>query len=135
MLSDKIYGVVRLKRYYLIAMAFVIFLSLAFIGYGVYLNSTSESLINENMEDRKFGVYGEFVGYHDIIPIAERQNIFLTSDQMTDSIARVEGVIVKMNVKRGDVVKQGDVICEVSNEEIPLDILQIDSKLAKLYFF
>lgn len=118
-----------MKKYYVIVLLLVIVLAAAFVGYGIYLNKVSESNIAKMIATRAIQLTGERVAIRQVKPVLFCSGVDLYSEKMHDTVARIDGTIVKTYVKRGDAVHKGQILCELVNEELPLQIAQVDSKI------
>lgn len=118
-----------MKKYYIIALLMVTVLAIALVGLGIYLNKGSETNIAKMIATRALQLTGERVAVRDITPILFSSGIDLYSEKMNDAVTRIDGTIIHMYVKRGDAVKKGQILCELVNEDLPLQLAQIDSKI------
>lgn len=120
-----------MKKLFLIVTGVVIFISIAIIIYGSYLNYKSENVIKHMFGKQTVSLKAEKVAFRDIYALIKRKNVNLQAQQMTDAVSRIEGNIATMYVGVNSKVKKGQPICTIENEEIPLKIAQIDSNIAK----
>ncbi len=114
-----------------IAAIVVIAAAVLLVGYGAFLNYASEEKIGFRMSNRVLTLKGGLAEVRSITPVWERDSLNLRADGMTDAIVRAEGVIDRVYVKRGDLVKKGDRICHVHSQDVLLAIAQADVKIAQ----
>lgn len=120
-----------LKRLYLIALAMAVILSLSLIGYGIYINYQGESIIADRMSNRAIEVSAAEVKQRELHPQYEFSEAIMEAREVADVIARVDGIITQSYSHKNMIVHQGDVLVTLSNEEIPLQVLQAESNLKK----
>jgi RND family efflux transporter MFP subunit len=106
-------------------------LSASFLGYGVYLNETSNSHIETMLAERAVGLSGIEVSYRDIRPELYLDYIGLRAGKQADVIAEIEGLIEEIYVSQGQEVQQGQPLCRLVNPEIPLSVSRADTDIAK----
>lgn len=120
-----------MKKYFLAAMAMAIVLSLTIIGYGIFVNYKGESVILERMNNSSVIVNTAAVKIREINPRYEFPETSFHSQQSVDVIAKVDGVISRKYTYKNKYVKAGDVVVELTNEDLPLRIKQAESALRR----
>lgn len=120
-----------MKKYFYIAMTMVIILSLTIIGYGIFVNYKGESIILERMNNRSIMVNATTVKMRQINARYEFPEASMYSRQSVDVIAKVDGVITRKFTHKNKHVQAGDVIVELTNEDLPLKIKQAESALRR----
>ena len=120
-----------MKRYFMIALASILLLSIGIVIYGAWLNKEGENNIAERMSSRALALQGERAQMKEIRPVQRWSTVKLSADEMADAVSRVDGVVQSVLVDRQSFVKKGQTIVQVKNEEIPLNIKQADSNIAK----
>ncbi|MCI7613674.1 MAG: efflux RND transporter periplasmic adaptor subunit [Selenomonadaceae bacterium] len=120
-----------MKKYFYIAMTMVIILSLTIIGYGIFVNYKGESIILERMNNRSIMVNATTVKMRQINARYEFPEASMYSRQSVDVIAKVDGVITRKFIHKNKHVQAGDVIVELTNEDLPLKIKQAESALRR----
>ena len=120
-----------MKRNFIIAMGIIIALAVALIGYGVFLNYRSDNIITNMLDKKKVSLQGALVGQKEILPTVRKNDIYLSSDNLSDAISRSEGSIVEMDIHKNDHVRKGQIICVVSNEDITPKLAEINSHISK----
>ena len=118
------------KFYFAITFVFLV-LSAAFIGYGVYLNATSDSYIETMLASRAVRLSGITVSYRDLYPELYLDHIGLRTRMQADAIAHIDGLIEALYVAQGEEVKQGQLLGRIVNNEVPLAISRADTDVAK----
>lgn len=101
------------------------------IAYGTYLNKTDESQIEMRMESRTIPLQGAKASIRNLQPIFVLDTINLTSNEMADAVALIDGRIENVFVEKNSSVGKGQVLFELVNEDIPLKIQQADSAIAR----
>lgn len=124
-------GAVCLKKYFYIAMIMVIIMALTIIGYGIFVNYKGESVILERMNNRSVVVNATTVKMRQINARYEFPEASMYSRQSVDVIAKVDGVITRKFIHKNKHVQAGDVIVELTNEDLPLKIKQAESALRR----
>lgn len=120
-----------MKKYFLVAMTMAIVLSLTIIGYGIFVNYRGESIILERMNNRSVIVNTVAVKIRDINPQYEFPETSFHSRKSVDVIAKVDGVISRKYTHKNKHVYAGDVVVELTNEDLPLRIKQAESALRR----
>lgn len=119
------------KKIYFAVTFIILILSVAFLGYGVYLNRTSDSHIETMLASRAVSLSGIRVSYRDIRPELYLDYIGLKTRKQADAITQIEGVIEEMYINQGQVVMQGQPLCRIVNPDVPLAISRADTDIAK----
>ncbi|MBR2179719.1 MAG: hypothetical protein IJ862_04915, partial [Selenomonadaceae bacterium] len=109
-----------MKKYFYIAMAIILFLSVMLVAYGGYLNYNDSNQIANRMEERALQLTGAKVESRFLSPTVEVDTLKLYSDNMTDAVALTEGRITQIMVAKNNYVHKGDVIMTLINDQIPL---------------
>lgn len=127
-----------MRKYFFITLAAISLLVIATIAYGAYLNSAGENQIAMRMADRTIPLQGAVAKTRSIRTRLVLDSINLYSNEMTDAVALLDGRITSVNVKKNTSVRAGDVLFNLTNEELPLkikqaeiDIIKIDSEILK----
>ncbi|MDR1515769.1 MAG: efflux RND transporter periplasmic adaptor subunit [Synergistaceae bacterium] len=120
-----------LKTFYFAATLIILLLSAAFLGYGIYLNSTSDSHIETMLASRAVKLSGVKVSYRDLYPELYLDYIGLRARMQADAIARIDGMIEELYVSQGQEIKQGQPLCKIVNNDVPLSISRADTDIAK----
>lgn len=120
-----------MKQKFVIAVILLIVCVAGFLGYGFYLNYRSNSIIVKQMENRKIQISAAKVAVRDIHPTYHLDNITFTANNTFDVVAKVDGTIEELFVKKNSAVRAGDEIARLSNDDIPLQRAQANSALAK----
>lgn len=120
-----------MKKYFLVAMTMVIILSLTIIGYGIFVNYKGESVILERMNNRSVIVNTAAVQTREINPQYEFSETSFHARQSVDVIAKVDGVISRKYTHKNKYVHAGNVVVELTNEDLPLRIKQAESALRR----
>lgn len=119
------------KKYFVLSLAIVLILSVAIIFYGAWLNRQGEFQIAKRMQERTVQLKGAQAKTRTLHPQIVFDMINLTSDEMADAVALIDGRITNIYVSKNSYVHSGDVIFEVVNESIPLQIKESESGIAK----
>ena len=120
-----------MKQKFLIAVILLIVCVVGFLGYGFYLNYRSNSIIVRQMEKRKLQVNAVRVTMQDIHPLYRLPNVAFMASDTFDVVAKVDGVIEELYIKKNSEVKAGQKLARISNEDIPLQRAQATSALTK----
>lgn len=94
------------------------------IIYGAYLNKAGEQQISERMAEHRIPVKGVTVERRDISANTKFSALKLYSNKMIDVVSTVGGRIDKMFVKKRDFVQEGQIICTVIDDEMPMKVRQ-----------
>lgn len=119
------------KSYFILSLVIVLVLSVAVIAYGTWLNQQGEFQIAKRMEERTLQLKGAKAELRMLHPKIVLETINLTSDEMADAIALIDGRITEVYVEKNSYVNRGDVIFSVVNESIPLQIKEAESGIMK----
>ena len=119
-----------MKKYYVLAIMLVILIAAGFVVAGLYINRVSESNMTKLIETRVIQLAGERAAVRALDPELLCAAVDLYSEKMNDVVARINGTMTKTYVKRGDFVRKGQLLCELVNEDLPLQLAQVDSKIS-----
>ena len=113
-----------MKRYFFIAIAVILALSVALVAYGTWLNVSDEKQIARRMDERVLMLTGARAEKRSLRPVVAMDAARLYSESMADAVALVEGRIVEMYVAKNSAVHKGDLLMRLENDSIPLRIQQ-----------
>lgn len=120
-----------MKKAFFTATALIILSAVLLVGYGIFLNYKSESVISTLTANRMTKLDGARVTTRVITPVTEKDDILLAADKLTDASAILSGTIQEVYVSKNDIVHKGQPICRLTSEEIPLKLAQIDVSISK----
>ena len=120
-----------MKRLYMVGLVLILLMAIGIVSYGAYLNKSGENQITERMESRTIPLHGARAQFRDIHPGLVLETINLHSEDMADAVALIDGRVEQIFVSKSSLVRRGDVLFTLVNEEIPLKIRQADSNIAK----
>ena len=120
-----------MKKFYAVGLVVILMMAIGLIVYGTYLNESGENQIAMRMKERTIPLQGERAKYRNLSPVFKLETINLSSDEMADAVALINGRIENSFVKKNSYVTRGQVIFELINEDIPVKIQQADSSIAK----
>ncbi len=120
-----------MKKFYIVGLVVILMMAIGMIAYGTYLNESGENQIATRMKERSIPLQGEKAKYRNLNPVFTLETINLSSDEMADAVALIDGRIENAFVKKNSYVKRGEVLFELVNEDIPIKIKQAESSLAK----
>ena len=120
-----------MKKFYIVGLVLILAMAVGMIAYGTYLNESGEMQITKRMESRTIPLQGEKVKYRNLRPIFVLDTINLSSDEMADAVALIDGRIETAFIKKNSNVRRGQVLFELVNEDIPIKIQQAESSIAK----
>ena len=120
-----------MKKFYIVGMAIILLMAVSMIFFAIHLNQVSENQITKRMEARTIPLQGEKAKFRDLHPVFILDTINLSSDEMADAVALIDGRIENAFVKKNSNVRRGQVLFELVNEDIPIKIQQADSSIAK----
>ncbi len=120
-----------MKKYFYIGVALIILMAAALVGYGAYLNYSDEHQIAKRMDERRLEVTGARAMVREFRPVIEMNAMRLYSDSMVDAVALLEGRIVQWQAEKNTAVKKGDILLTMTNEQLPLKIIQAASNVKK----
>ena len=121
----------EMKRLYMVGLVLILLMAIAVVSYGAYLNKSGENQITERMESRTIPLQGARVKFREIHPGLVLETVNLYSEEMADAVALIDGRVEQIFVDKSSIVRRGDVLFTLVNEEIPLKIQQADSNIAK----
>ncbi|MDR1482837.1 MAG: efflux RND transporter periplasmic adaptor subunit [Synergistaceae bacterium] len=120
-----------MKAFFIAAMALIIALSVAFVGYGIYLNKATSSNIEMMMASRAVNVRGIRASARGVRPEIVLDNVNLQTERVADAIAQIDGAISEFAVTQGQEVKRGQELCAMVNMDIALQISRANTDIAK----
>ena len=115
-----------MKKYFLIGLAIVCVVVVGIISYGAYLNKAGENAIIERMAERRIPLQGTTAKVRNIKTRVILDTLNLYSNEMTDTIALIDGRISAINIQKNDFVRRGEVLFNLTNEQYPLKIKQAE---------
>lgn len=120
-----------MKRYFYIGAAIILLLAFGLVLYGARLNYSDKNQIANLMEDRAIQLSGAKVERRLLKPIAAVDAIKLYSENMTDTVALIDGRITEIFVTKNAAVRKGDLLMTLVNEQIPMQIQQALNNVQK----
>ena len=120
-----------MKKLYFVGLVIILLMAVGLISYGTYLNKSDESQIEMRMEARTIPLQGAKAQYKSLQPVFELETVNLTSEEMADAVALIDGRIEQIFVTKNSVVRKGQVLFELVNEDIPIKIQQAESAIAR----
>ncbi len=120
-----------MKKYFISALAVVFLLVIGMISYGAYLNYHDEHQITQRLAQQVLPLAGEKVKVRDIKPRLEIAPVHLSSGQMADAVALINGRIVEAKVNKNEHVSMGDVLFVLHMPELTARLKQADSNVLK----
>lgn len=120
-----------MRKFYFVGLVAILIMAIGMIAYGAYLNESGENQIAKRMRERTIPLQGEKVKYRNISPMFMLDTINLSSNEMADAVALIDGRIENSFVKKNSSVRRGQVIFALVNEDIPIKIQQAESSIAK----
>lgn len=120
-----------MKRFYFVGLVIILMMAVGLIGYGTYLNKTDENQIEMRMENRTIPLQGAKAQFRNLRPVFVLETINLTSEEMADAVALIDGRIEHSFVQKNSAVGKGQILFELVNEDIPIKIQQAESAIAR----
>lgn len=120
-----------MKRYFMVGLALILVLSLGMIAWGAYLNVKGENTIAARMDNRRLALTGAQAKERTLAPSITLDQVQLTSRDMADAIALVDGRITSAQVTTGDSVSYGQTLFVLTNDDLPLKLKQANSDVAR----
>lgn len=120
-----------MKKFYFVGLVVILLMAFGLIAYGTYLNKTDENQIEMRMASRTIPLQGALAQYRNLQPIFVLDTINLTSEEMADAVALIDGRIENAFVQKNSSVGKGQILFELVNEDIPLKIQQAESAIAR----
>ncbi len=118
-----------MKKYFMIGLGIVLALSLTIILYGAWLNQRGEFQIAKRLNERSIELEGARAEMRIIRPKIMLKAINFDSKTMADAVALTSGRIMELTAPKGSVVKKGDTVFVIKNEELPLQIQQAEANI------
>jgi len=120
-----------LKKLYIIALVFILICAGALIAYGTYLNKAGEQQIATKMAQRAVPVSAALAKNRNIFPAFNLNTINLTSNDVADAVALIDGRIDNSFVQKNSPVHQGQILFQIVNEDIPIKLKAADAAIAR----
>lgn len=118
-----------LKKFLFVSLAVGIFLVISLITYGAYLNKAGERQIAERIVEHRIPVKAAKVERRDINANIRFPALKFYSDKMIDVVTMASGRISELFVKKNDFVREGQLICIVVDDEMPMKIRQAETNI------
>ena len=120
-----------MKKIYGVAMVLIIFMALAIVAWGAWLNYSDENQIANRMDNRRVEVTAAKAARREFAPTISLDAVRFVSDNMTDAVALTDGRILSWQVEKNEKVSKGQNLVEMVNESIPLKIQQAESSISR----
>ena len=120
-----------MKKLYIIALVFILICAGALIAYGTYLNKAGEQQIATRMAQRAVPVSAALAKNRNIFPAFNLNTINLTSNDVADAVALIDGRIDNAFVQKNSPVHQGQILFKIVNEDIPIKLKAADAAIAR----
>lgn len=120
-----------MKKLYIVGLVLILMFAVAMIAYGAWLNKSGENQIVERMESRTIPLQGAKVQMRDMHPKLFLETLNLSSEEMADAVALIDGRIEQIFIMKNSNVTRGQVLFTLVNDEIPLKIQQAESSIAR----
>ena len=120
-----------MKKIYGVAMVLIIFMALAIVAWGAWLNYSDENQIANRMDNRRVEVTAAKAARREFAPTISLDAVRFVSDNMTDAVALTDGRILNWQVEKNEKVSKGQNLVEMVNESIPLKIQQAESAISR----
>ena len=120
-----------MKKIYGVAMVLIIFMALAIVAWGAWLNYSDENQIANRMDNRRVEVTAAKAARREFAPTISLDAVRFVSDNMTDAVALTDGRILSWQVEKNEKVSKGQNLVEMVNESIPLKIQQAESAISR----
>ena len=120
-----------MKKIYGVAMVLIIFMALAIVAWGAWLNYSDENQIANRMDNRRVEVTAAKAARREFAPTISLDAVRFVSDNMTDAVALTDGRILNWQVEKNEKVSKGQSLVEMVNESIPLKIQQAESSISR----
>ena len=121
-----------MKKVFFISIIVILILAVALVSYGIYLNYKDEKQISQQLEKRSLQIPGYVVKKRQIQLEFAEEAVRLYSENMTDAVSLIDGRITELFIKKNSLVKKGDILFRVENEQIPLQIQQANSQIRRI---
>lgn len=120
-----------MKKLYIIALIIIIICAGSLIAYGTYLNQAGEQQIATRMAERAVPVSAALAKKRNIFPVFNLNTVNLTSNDVADAVALIDGRIDNAFVQKNSSVRQGDILFQIVNEDIPIKLKAADAAIAR----
>ena len=120
-----------MKKFYFAVTLVVLSLSVAFIGYGMYLNSVSNSHIETMLASRAVSLSGIRVSYRSLYPELYLAHINMRTKNQADIIAEIDGLIEELHVVQGHEIERGQSLGRIVNRDVQLTIARAGTEIAR----
>lgn len=120
-----------MKSIFIAGLLLVALLAASFVVYGVYLNGVSDSYIEVVQSRRVVSVAASTAARRSFRPEITINGVNLQTEDITDVVCQVEGTLRNVAVRAGDIVKKGQIVCELNNPLLPLAISRSEAEVAK----
>ena len=102
-----------MKKLYIIALVFILICAGSLIAYGTYLNQAGEQQIATRMAQRAVPVSAALAKNRNIFPVFSLNTINLTSNDVADAVALIDGRIDNAFVQKNSYVRQGQILFKI----------------------
>lgn len=117
------------KRYAIAFFASAMVLIGLLVGYGIYINATSSAHVAKMAASQYVRVGVTKVAYQYVSPTMYFPTVNIFSPQIVDVHFPIDGTITRIHVAAGDKVRSGQLLGEITNDEIPSQVLQAEGKV------
>ena len=120
-----------MKKLYFAAITLILLISASLFAYGIFLNVASEKHITAVLEQRAVSLKGARAAYRNIRPEIYLDTAGFDTAGMMDAMAKIDGTVKDVYVRKGDTVKKGDSLCRIENDELQLRIAKAETDITR----
>ena len=110
-------------------LAFTLFLVVALIVYGAYLNYSGENKITHMMEDHRLLLSGARAEVRNVQPVVHLDIVTLSTSTRADAVSLIDGQVLELFVNVNDAVIAGQPVARVVNPDYSLQVKELESTL------
>lgn len=115
-------------KYFLSALTFLVVL---LVVWGIYVNVSGNKHLNERFARKYASLQGEKVRYREMQGVLRDMNVSIVAGWKSDVQSQVQGHITKIHVTAGQEVEEGQLLCEISNNDVLAQISSAEATVAE----
>ena len=117
----------KLKFFFVAIILVVVLLTI----FGIMINVISNRHIAQKIAEDHDTLKGAYAEYREINSMADNVNMAASMPWSVDVQSQIDGTVVHMLVKHGDIVKAGDILCYVENKNLEISVAGAEADISE----
>ena len=117
----------KLKFFFVAIILVVVLLTI----FGIMINVISNRHIAQKIAKNHNTLKSTYAEYREINSMADNVNMAASMPWSVDVQSQIDGTVVHMLVKHGDIVKAGDILCYVENKNLEISVAGAEADISE----